>query len=219
MHSFCHAVKREVAGAGSAPRWILAVSAILLAGCLSPGERARLIRDNEALRRGNEALQREVAQRDGTVALLQKQVSDLQGFGDRPLAVFAPVKLEIASLSGGVDLDGKPGDDGVAVHLRLYDADGDAVKVPGRVAVQLLDNSRMGSPRVVGLYVFDDMAQLRKAWHGRFGTQHYTLKCPFAPGVELPAGNKLEVRAEFVDYLTGATWSAIKEVTIAPPRT
>ena len=76
-----------------------------------------------------------------------KSVSDL----------FAPVRAEIVSRSGGGNYDGLPGDDGVTVYLRLLDAEGDAVKVPGRITVQLLDNERLGAPRLLGLYRFDDV--------------------------------------------------------------
>ncbi len=190
----------------------------VLPACLSPRERVRVYEQNESLRRDVERLQREVAQRDGRVAQLQRQVEDLQRFGpDRPADLFAPVTLDIASLSGGRDYDGTPGDDGVTVYLRPRDADGDAVKAPGRISVQLLDNTNLSAPRVLALKVFDDPEELRKLWHGRFATDHYTLKCPFPPDVELPASRRVTVSAEFTDYLTGATLTAVKEVPIAFP--
>ncbi|MDO8629498.1 MAG: hypothetical protein Q7R41_03305, partial [Phycisphaerales bacterium] len=144
---------------------------------------------------------------------LHRQIDNLESFGaDRLVDAFALIKLEIASLSGGADYDDRPGDDGVTVYLRPLDADGDAVKAPGRITIQLLDNSVLGSPRVVGIYLFDDIQELRKMWYGLLGTQHYTVRCPFPPGVTLPASRKLLVSAAFVDYLTGQTLTADKEV-------
>jgi len=184
--------------------------------CISPGERARLVKDNEALRREKERLERTVAQRDGTIATLHKQIDDLKRLGpDRPADLFAPVTIEIASLSGGADYDGQPGDDGITVYLRPRDADGDVVKVPGLIKVQLVDNTVLESPRVLRVYAFDDLNQVRKTWHGKFGTQHYTLRCPFPPGVELPKSRRLLVSASFVDILTGATFTANQEVAFA----
>ena len=110
-----------------------------------------------------------------------------------------------------------PGDDGVTVYLRPRDADGDVVKAPGRISIQLLDNTNLRTPRVLALKVFDDPEELRKLWHGRFATNHYTLKCPFPPEVELPTSRRVTVSAEFTDYLTGATLTAVKEVSIAFP--
>jgi len=182
-------------------------------GCVSPGERAKTIKENEALRRDNERLSRAVQQRDASVANLKRQIESLQRLGaNRPVALFAPVRIEIASLSGGADYDDKPGDDGITVYVRPRDADGDAVKVPGTIRVQLLDNSNLGSPRVIGVYVFDDYQKNRKSWHGKLGTQHYSLKCPFPPGIELPATRKVLVSVAFMDVLSGATLTTDKEV-------
>ncbi len=190
----------------------------LAMGCVSPVQHARILHEKDVLRREKRTLQRTVARRDGTIARLERQIENLKGFDpDRPADLFAPVKLEIASLSGGTDYDGKPGDDGVTVHLRMRDADGDVVKAPGRITIELTDHSDPGSPRVVEVYVFDDVQQLRKSWHGRFGTQHYTLRCPFPPGVVLPDSRRLTVHAEFVDYLAGTMLTAVAEVTISVP--
>lgn len=197
----------------------LAAGVITLgAGCSSPGVRARLTQQNEALRQENEHLKRDVAQRDGTITALHRRVDNLENLGPgRPAGLFAPVKLEIVRLSGGADYDGKPGDDGVTVYLRLRDADDDAVKAPGKIAVQLLDGANLANPRVLGVYRIEDPAGLREAWYGRFGTYHFTLRCPFPPGVELPTTGKVDVKAQFVDYLTGVTLTAMEEVNLHVP--
>ncbi|MGD2111729.1 MAG: hypothetical protein PVI86_20330 [Phycisphaerae bacterium] len=197
-----------------------ALAAVLLAacGCDSPGRRARLLKENEALRRDNTRLARTIAMRDGTVAQLHQQVRDLQAFDpNRPVHLFAPVRVQIASLTGGADYDGRPGDDGVTVYLRPVDADGDAVKVPGRIKIQLLDNTDMGSPRVLGVYVFENPDELKKTWHGQFATNHFTLKCPFPDGVRLPATRRITITAAFLDFLTGRTLTAVEEVTVCVP--
>lgn len=190
---------------------------LMVPACTSPGERARIVEKNEVLRRTNEQLQRTITKRDAKVASLTEQIDQLHEFGpDRPANLFSPVKVEIASLSGGVDYNGVPGDDGVTVYVRLRDADGDSMKVPGRLTVQLLDNTDLDAPRVVGVFRFDRPEQLRRAWHGRFGTRHYTLKCPFPRSVILPRSRRLSVYVAFVDFLTGATLTTSKEVTISP---
>ena len=157
-----------------------------------------------------------VADRDSTVSGFQKQVENLKSFQrDRPADLFAPEKLEIVRRSGGADYDGQPGDDGVTVYLRLLDADGDTVKVGGRIRVELQDPSTPGTPRVIGLYVFDRADDLRKHWDGRFGMHHFTLKCPFPAGFKPPTAGRVTVRAEFDDYLTGRTLTALDEVSVA----
>ncbi len=185
-----------------------------VASCVSPGERARCVKDLEAARRSNVELQRVVAEREATVAALHRRIQYLQGFGpDRPADLFSPHKIEIVSRSGGSDFDGVPGDDGVTVYVRLRDADGDIVKAPGRITVQLLDNTELDAPKVLGIYRFDDVDRLRQAWYGRFGTQHYTLPCPFPAGSKPP--ERVDAKVEFVDYLTGRTLTAGEELAIA----
>ena len=199
---------------------LIAAAAMLMpvSACVSPGQHARVLQEKNNLLRNQRRIQRTVAQRDGTIARLERQIENLKGFAPgRPADLFAPVKLDIASLSGGADYDGMPGDDGVTVHLRLRDADGSVIKAPGRITIELTDHSNLGAPRVLEAYVFDDPEQLRKSWHGRFGTQHYTLKCPFPPEVVLPDSRKLTVHAAFVDYLTGDMLTAVAEVTISVP--
>lgn len=189
---------------------------LLLAGCASPSSNVKKGLGAEALRRENRRLARVVTQRDDLIADLEARVKGLQGFApDRPVGFFHPVEIEIVSLSGGADYDAKHGDDGVTVHLRLRDADGDVVKVAGRISVQLLDTSTPGSPSAVGLCVFDDPCTLGRMWHGRFGTNHFTLRCPFSQG-KTPEGRKLTVNVKFVDYLTGKSLTAVKEVAISP---
>ncbi len=195
---------------------ILATLLIPTGACRSPGELAGLVKENDSLRREVSRLERTMADRDGSAAALRQQIEDLKGFRtDRPADLFAPVSIEIVSRSGGADYDGKPGDDGVTVYLRPRDADGDAVKAPGLIRIQVLDNTDLEEPRLIGVYTFDGPDELREAWHGKFGTQHYTLKCPFMPDVDLPTSRKLLVSAAFVDFLTGATLTTSREVTFA----
>lgn len=197
--------------------WILGGLGFALAGCLSPRERAELLEQIDVLERAQRRLERNVAERDAAIARLRVQIENLQDFNpDRPVDLFAPVRVEIASLSGGEDYDGAPGDDGVTVYLRPRDEDGNVVKVPGRITVQLLDTSQPGSPRVLGVCVFEKPEELRRRWHGRFWTDHYTLPCPFSADADLRDIRTATVHATFVDYLTGKTLTAVKDVPIAP---
>ena len=195
------------------------VLCVLLGGaCANPGARARRVQEIESLRRDNARLERLVAQHDGTITSLRRQVGNLKGFApDRPSDLFAADKIVLGSLSGGADYDGQAGDDGVTIHLRVMDAEGDVVKAPGRITVQLLDNTHLLQPRVLGVYVFDDPETLRGCWHGKFGTRHYTLKCPFRDGTTPPSSGRVGVKVEFLDYLTGRTLTVVDELIISTP--
>lgn len=180
-----------------------------LLGCASGTDVGKCWRERDALKQDVDQMQRTLADRDSQINGLQQQIDNLRLFGpDRPADAFAPVKIEITSLSGGADYDGKPGDDGINVYLRLLDADGDQVKAPGQIRIQLLDNTDLQSPRTIGVYPFTKLEEVRHLWHGRFGTYHYALKCPFPANVQLPKTGQLIATAEFADYLTGKTLTA-----------
>lgn len=182
-------------------------------GCISRSEIVRLSRENTALLGARRQLERTVAKRDGTVSRLRQQIVELtRSSPERPVDLFAAVRLEIASLTGGANYDNRPGDDGINVYLDPRDADGDIVKEPGRIRIHLMDPSDSHAPRSLGTCVFDTPEELGQAWHAWLGMNHYTLKCPFAEGVALPANRKVVVHAEFVSYLTGVALSAVKEV-------
>jgi len=190
-----------------------ALSLTPVIGCVSPRERAELLKQAEELKRARARLERTVADRDASLAALKKQVEDLKALGpDRPVDLFAPVHIEIGKLSGGADYDGKPGEDGVTIYLRVTDSDGDAVKTPGRIRVQLLDNTDLVHPNVIGVYSFEDPQTLRKLWLGKFLTQHYSLRCPFPDDVSLPPNRTLVAHVEFLDFLTGRTLTTSKQV-------
>ncbi len=186
---------------------------MLLCGGCSQRDHAKLQLEHRQQADQIKRLKRDLAGRDVTIATMNHRIDVLTGFEpDRPAHLFAPVKIAFAPLTGGADYDQQPGDDGINVYLRLIDADGDAVKAPGRITIQLLDNSNLSEPRRIGLYQFGDAQSLSKAWYGKFGTGHYTLKCPFPPNVQLPESRKLQVSAQFVDYQTGKTLTTNGEV-------
>lgn len=187
-----------------------------LAACNAPAQRARLARGNDDLRTKNAEWERAVAQRDERIAALSRQVDALQSFeADRPAAAFAPVRIEIASLSGGSNFDGQPGDDGVTIHLRLFDADGDPIKAPGRMRIQVSESPGESQPRVLARCEISKLEELRSAWHGRFGTSHYTFRCPFTKDAAPAVGPTVDVRVEFTDYQTGATLTTLKQLPIS----
>lgn len=187
-------------------------------GCRGASETARLRIDLEKTGSTIERLERDVQQRDGTIAGLHQQVANLQGFtGDRPAALFAPTHIEIVKRSGGADYDGLPGDDGITIYLRPVDADGDPVKAPGKITVEILDHTTPGSPKIVSVHRFERPEVLRRLWFSRFSTSHYTLKCDFPSDYQPPASRRLSVNVSFVDFLTGSVLTAIQEVTVSMP--
>ncbi len=172
------------------------------AGCISSDAYSQLERENVALRERVDAQAADLAARDERIEALDDQVNVLQDLGPERLEkLFRPVRVEFASRSGGYDLDGTPGDDGVVVYLRPIDSDGHSVKAAGAIRVQLFDLANPEGRHEIALYAFS-VDEARKKWYGRLATGHYTIKCPWPPD-RLPDHRDITVRAEFTDYLTG----------------
>jgi hypothetical protein len=140
-----------------------------------------------------------VAQR-ATIEKLYQQIEKVRGLSSKDLErIFYPEKIEIASLSGGDDYDGQPGDDGITVYLRPVDRDGDAVKVAGDIRIQLYDLANPPNENLIGDYSVP-ADEVSKLWYGKFATYHYTLRCPWQKGP--PKHDEITIRATFEDYLT-----------------
>jgi len=199
--------------------WIPCLSAMtasLAGGCASNDMLNRLIRENETLKREKLQTEREAGRCQAANLALVQQIQNLKSFSDRPAELFAPASLRILDLTGGRNLDPKPGDDVVMVYVQPRDAEGDAVKAPGRITVQLLDNADLASPRLIGVTTFEDPEQLRRFWHGRFLTYHYSLTCPIPESAKVSSTGRVTVSVCFDDFLTGRSLTAVKEIDIVP---
>ncbi len=193
-------------------------SLFLTLACQPDGRRFELQQQIDALKGENGSLHRRLKEQEADIDRLESNIRNLQGFDDPAgAALFAPVAVKILKLSGGKDYDGAAGDDGVTVYVQPVDADGNVVTAGGRLTVQLVDNTNMAAPRVVGLARIEDPEAVRRAWHGKFLVDHYTVKCPWLDGVDPPTTRHLDVIVEFVDFRTGATLRDHRTVEIEPP--
>lgn len=186
---------------------------IMLAGCLSPtpadGPKASELTEIETLRVQNARLREQLAQRD-------QQILTLQGLGEKRLEQLYTVKrIRLGKGTGGADTDAKPGDDVVEVVIEPIDQHGSVIKTAGRVKVQIFD---LAAPKATNLLAetSHDPNTVTKHWVSGFMGGYFTFTCPLpAP----PDHSELTVRAEFVEYLTGKTFTAQKVVKFdLPPR-
>jgi hypothetical protein len=190
---------------------------LTLPACATDSRVAQLTREKQTLREEIQRLEHENQQVKSELASSRQQVGNLSGLGEhRATDLFAPVSIEIASLSGGTNMDDRPGDDGITVHLKPKDADGQVVKVPGAIAVQLLDNSDLANPRVLAVCEVREPGEIRTSWMGILGTHHYTIKCPFPRDTPLPQSQKITVNVSFTDFLTGRVLTASREMSFTP---
>jgi uncharacterized coiled-coil protein SlyX len=147
-----------------------------------------------------------------TIAQLHEQLAKVRGLSDEDLQkIFSPERIEIASLSGGDDYDGKPGDDGITVYLKPLDRDGDAVKVAGDIRIELYDLANPPGQNRIGVYSIG-VDQVSAYWYGKFATYHYTVRCPWQHGP--PQHNEITIRVTFVDFLTQRVMTAQTVCTV-----
>jgi hypothetical protein len=164
----------------------------------------------------------ELARKDADSAKIelarkQKRIDTLVALGpDRLQKLFYPVSLKLGQYTGGADLNGQGGDDGVKVFLRPIDANGDTIKAAGSVTIQLYDLAQPPDKTLIGEYKWS-IDQVAKAFSGGFGAYHYTFTCPWKNGP--PKHDQITVRLEFTDYLTGKTLPVQKlcKVELPPP--
>jgi len=162
------------------------------------------------LKQENTNLRQQLAQAGRTLAQQENRIERLQATSAGQVKNFIAVeKVSLDRLTGPYDDDRDGYDDGIVVYLRPVDADGHVVKAPGTVVVKLFDLN--GSrPMIVGEVKFSP-SQLRRSWYGRFWTNHYTVRCPFAVTVE---HSPITVKVSFIEMLTGKEFTAQKACNV-----
>lgn len=119
--------------------------------------------------------------------------------------------LSLATGTGGRDDDGLPGDELLQVVISPKDADGTAVKVPGKATVTAFDILPEGQKVPIGRWdVTAD--QLRKAWKGGLLGSGYFL--PLSWDLP-PASGKVRVAVVFTTN-DGRTFEADRDVQVKP---
>lgn len=96
-------------------------------------------------------------------------------------------------LTGGVDKDDSPGDDGLVVYFTPKDDQGEAVKMPGEVRITLSDPAAPQGEQMVGEWTFSP-EECREGWTRGWlgGGYQFTL-----PWQESPASSQLVVHVNY----------------------
>jgi len=177
------------------------VVAMALAGCEPAGEGGKIISGPKALRDENAALKARVAEQS-------EQIGSLQALGDKRLdKLFHVTRIELGRYTGGIDIDKRPGHDGVRVYVKPIDQHGSTLKAAGSVTVQIYDLALPAEKTLIGTYTWT-VGQAAKMWKSGFVAYQYSLTCPWKTAP--PKHRDLTVRVTFLDYLTGKTFTAQK---------
>src|SRR5258708_18249976 len=159
----------------------LALGGLLLStGCGGPNPaNIALRRENQALQKQVEQLKRQVEADQQIIAGLRDRVGVLPTLPTTRLAeLFTTHGLEFGRLTGGVDLDpNKSGDEGFAVYVVPVDQAADKLKAAGTVDIDAFDLSDLSHP-LVGHWHFD-LKQSTAAWTNVLLEYNYALICPW----------------------------------------
>ena len=186
----------------------------LAAGCVPQQQVEELATQLRNSRRENEKLKTDIQDMQTELLARQKQIRTLQGLGEKRLELlFCVTDVKLGKYTAGVDLDDKPGHDGIRVYLTPIDADGHPIKAAGAVKIQLFDLAAKTDDNLVAVHDFP-VEKIAACWTGGFMTYHYRFDCRWkAP----PKHDEITVRITFTDYLTGKTFTAQKVCKINLP--
>src|SRR5262249_39529259 len=152
----------------------------------------------------NEALQNELR------AVRPSAVSSLSP--EQASQTYTLKEIVLGRQTGGLDDDGKPGDEALQVGLEPRDPDGHAIKAPGSVRVEALQVSPEGLKTPLCFWDIP-AAQLRRTWRsGLFSTGYYLV----LPWKVEPTSSKLRITARFT-LADGRVFEADKDVSIRLP--
>ncbi len=168
-------------------------------------ENDRLRRENLALNEKAVQLEQRVASQNRVIAAQQKQLARKEGLPPPPDGVQRPVpaRLEIGSISGGIDTDGDGHDDALRLYLRTRDQQERFIQVIGRVSITAAALPP-GSDAVTVATQTVDAAQLDAAYRSGLAGTHYTLQILITGEVPVDV-TTLSVSIELKDLLHGQT--------------
>jgi hypothetical protein len=196
---------------------LAALPAILAMGGCAPDAtipiRRDLIEAQDQLKRAKDedlALQEQLRQRDEQVRTLQAL-----GTGKRMESLFTVKRVQIGSYSSGVNLDEKPGDDGVKVFVEPVDSSGSTIKAAGDVTIQLYDLAAPPGENLLQTFHYGP-DEIAAKWTNGFLTQFFLFECVWDKD-HAPKHDQVTIRVIFVDYLTGNTFTDQKAVHVALP--
>jgi outer membrane murein-binding lipoprotein Lpp len=185
--------------------------AALLAGCESaPITENPLTEKVDKLSQEKRELMSHIEHIEARNKNLQKQITTLHSLEDdvklKDLCDLQSVRITKYTNLFDKDKDGKK--ETLIVYIQPVDQDGDIIKAPADVHVQLLDLDKDKDPALLGKWHITPN-KLRKLWFNAMLKTHYRLTFDVSDKVEDP-DKPLTVMVTFTDYLTGKVFEEQK---------
>jgi len=185
---------------------------LLISGCQKPAEGPLLTDQIEQLTQEKAQLQRQIEQANTENNKLKSRVEVLSSLGpEGRLESFSPLKsIQIGRYTNFYDKDKDGKKEKLIVYVQPVDAEGDKVKAPGEVDVQLWNlNNSAGEALLGSWHVGPD--ELRKLWFATVVTINYRLTFDMPEAVK-SFDEPLTVKVSFKDSLSGKTFEAQKVI-------
>ena len=186
---------------------------VFMAGCEN-ADRKKPPDRIERLTQQNMQLQRQIERSKAESKQLKKQIQVLSGLKPEVKLenLRAPQSVKIHKYSGFYDKDGDGRKEKLIVYIQPIDEQGDIIKAPGAVEVQLWNLNKSDSQALLGQWhVKAD--ELKQNWFSTLIKGNYRLMFDVADKVE-NFEEPLTVKATFTDYLTGKVF---KEQRVIKP--
>lgn len=203
-------------------RMCIVGAAALAAGCASRGQL--------------DILESRLRQQDDSITQLQNQLSTTQGQLQAARRESSELRTQLADntrnarveqvsalgtvegielnryLTGGLDRDGKPGDEIFSAVVVPTDSQGNLVKAPGSVAVTLFDLSKPEAQQRIGYWEYS-AKDSDGLWHSGFLGSGYIIRQPWQ---QKPESANLLVHAR-LKTIDGRQFDTSQTIHIVPP--
>ena len=127
----------------------------------------------------------------------------------QPASAYPVQTLVLGRQTGGRSNDSCPGDDSLQVQIEPRDPEGQAIKAPGTLLVQVQEINKEGIKRPLSSWDVSP-EQLRKSWKNGLLTTGYVVNLPWKVW---PSAEKLRVTAMF-QLADGRVFEADKDITV-----
>jgi hypothetical protein len=115
-------------------------------------------------------------------------------------------------LTGGLDEDGLPGDDVLSLVVEPFDADGQSLKLPGELSIDVTDPAADGENGLVGRWTYS-ADEVRQAWHSGLLVTGFKFHLPWQSP---PQHGTLVVHAK-LSVADGRVFDATETVKVSVP--
>ncbi len=115
-------------------------------------------------------------------------------------------------LTGSLDRDGQPGDELLSAVVVPHDTDGEPMKLPGEMHLELFDLSQPGEQKRIGEWTFA-ASDAREHWHSGFLSSGYMFQLPWQ---QAPSSKQVVLHAQ-LKTADGREFNTSATIDITPP--